>query len=84
MSDQVNGGRATPPEPAMAVSVMVVQFVTPGSAEFKIHFEGVVTPAQLFAVAGWLDWNARRIFDATLVQQAANRIAVPGMRLPPM
>ena len=55
---------------------IVIIFHAPGSAEFSLHAEGV-SPAQMLGAAAWLDWYARRAFDATAQQQAQRGIIVP-------
>lgn len=59
------------------VSILTVQFIQPGSSEFEVHHENV-TPAQMLALASWLDWYAKKLFDKATQHQ----IAVPGMALP--
>jgi len=64
--------------PDTPLSVLIIQFAAPGAAEFQIKSENV-TPAQLLAAATWLDWYARRMFDAVVEQR---NVAVPQVVLP--
>lgn len=85
-NEQANGSGASEPNPPVdqtSVCALVIRFNAPGSADFKPIFEGKLTANQLFAVAGWLNWQAQRMFDASLAQQSSQRIVVPGRQLPP-
>lgn len=63
-------------------SMVVIRFAAPGAAEFGIKTQNV-TPAQLLGAAAWLDWYARRIFEAQAARaEEAQRIAVPGVSIP--
>jgi len=61
-------------------SRLVIEFRAPGAVEFQMGAEGV-SPGQVLAVAAWLDWYARRLFDQNAAAQAANRIVVPKLDL---
>lgn len=57
-------------------SYLRLDFQAPGSAEFAMNMENV-TPAQMLAAAAWLDWYARKAFDASAARQAQQGIVVP-------
>ena len=57
-------------------SFLRLDFQAPGSAEFAMTMENI-SPAQMLAAAAWLDWFARRAFDASAAQRAQQGIIVP-------
>lgn len=69
-------------QPQSPRSVLVIEFIAPGSAEFSLKLDSV-SPAQIIAAAAWLDWFARRSFDRNADKAEANRIQVPGVVIDP-
>lgn len=69
------------PPTAQPVSRLVIEFAAPGSAEMRMMTENV-TPAQLLAAAGWIDWQARYALAMQAQSRQQNGIAVPGIALP--
>lgn len=63
------------------LSALHIKFSTPGSAEFSVVEEGLVTPAQMFALAGWLKWKAEMMFSIDMARKQAieesKHIAIP-------
>ena len=69
-------------------SALEVTFESPGSARCKIVKHGVVEVVQIGGLVRWLDWHARRYFDAGAARAAReavekrkpeNQILVPSM-----
>jgi len=66
-------------------SELIITFQSPGSAEFVVSADKVV-PAQLLAVAGYLEWKAKQQLQFAEIQamqkeqeiQERNKLVVPG------
>jgi len=66
-------------------SELIIQFQSPGSAEFSISADNIV-PAQMLAVAGYLEWKAKQMLQFAEIQnmqkeqeiQERNKLVVPG------
>lgn len=86
MSEGKGNGKATEnAQPVRKESVLRIEFSFVGSADFTLQQENV-TPAQILAAAGYLEWYAKMQFDMQVAQQmqAAQqkpRIAVPLQRM---
>lgn len=73
MSDNENGSDEQQ-------SQLIATFSSIGSADFSSQMQNV-RPAQMLALASWLEWYAKKMFDAELEnkmqQQAARQIQMP-------
>lgn len=66
-------------------SELIIRFQSPGSAEFSISADNIV-PAQMLAVAGYLEWKAKQMLQFAEIQnmqkeqeiQERNKLVVPG------
>lgn len=77
-SQEQEGAEAQATQPTI-----VIQFAGPDSAAFSFNTQHV-TPAQLYALRGWLDFHCQTVYDQVQqFQQQQQKVARPSLIVPP-